>query len=148
MLERTGTVLRCGTKRIEVQLDPVIACAGCAGTGGCGIGPLVNALRRGPDTCVLALPDSELYPPGARVRVCLPAPRMLRAAFVAYGLPLATIFGGSWLASGLAATSADLWATAGALGGLVVGVMVGRRLVRDSDGPRLLPADPPVAAAS
>jgi len=148
MLERTGTVLRRETKRIEVRLDPVVTCAGCAGTGGCGIGPLVNALRRGPDTCVLALSDSELYPPGARVRVCLPAPRMLRAAVVAYGLPLATIFGGAWLASGLAATGTDLWATAGAFGGLVLGVMVGRRLVRDGDGPRLLPADPPVAAAS
>lgn len=148
MLERTGTVVRREAGHVEVQLDAVDACAGCAGTGGCGIGPLVNALRRRPEACVLSLPDAVKFQPGERVRLCLPAPRMLRAAAVAYGLPLVGLFSGAWLVSGFAPSAVDLWAAGGALGGLAAGLLAGRQLVKDGDEPCLLPADPLVVPAS
>ena len=139
MLERAGTIVHRNATRVEVRLDAVNTCAGCAATGGCGIGPLVNLLRRRPEACVLELAVAADLQVGDRVRVRLAAPSVLRAATVAYGLPLAGIFCGASLAAALAPSAIDGWAAGGALAGLAVGLFLGRRLARQSDSPYLLP---------
>lgn len=147
MLERTGTVVRREGGRVEVQLDRVEACTGCAGTGGCGIGPLIRALRRRPQACSLSIPEAAEFETGERVRLCLPAPSMLRAAALAYGLPLVGTFGGAGLLAAFAPSAPDWWVASGALGGLAIGFLVGRRRARYGDAPHLLTDDSPVIPA-
>ncbi|UCG72127.1 MAG: SoxR reducing system RseC family protein [Chromatiales bacterium] len=147
LLERTGTVVRCDANRVEIELDVVEACAGCAGPGGCGNGPQVHAPRRGAQGGVLTVPGARAFQPGERVRLCLPAPGLLRAAALAYGWPLAGMFGAASVAAAFSPSASDAWAAAAAIAGLAAGFLASRRHIGHIDGPRLLAADPPAISA-
>jgi sigma-E factor negative regulatory protein RseC len=146
LLERPATVLSVRDGWATVDLDPVTGCAGCAGTGGCGIGPLVEALRvRGPHWDV-PLAANVNCQPGDRVRVCLPARRLVRAAWLAYGLPLASLWAGAVAGAALVPGAADIAGAMGAAAGL--GAMLlfcARSQDHAFGGPVLMPEPGPVA---
>jgi positive regulator of sigma E activity len=138
-LERMATVLEARAGQLELRLDPVTGCAGCAGTRGCGIGPLVNAFRNRAATWCFPLPAGADYRPGDRVRICLAAPRVLRAAALAYGLPLAGLWAGGIAGAFMVPAAADLVGMAGAVVGLTGALLLGRKLGEAGGGPSVLP---------
>lgn len=76
---------------------------------------------------------------GDEVRIALAESALLRAAVLAYGVPLVAMLGGSLLAAAVSG-GADAPAAAGAAAGLAVGVLVGRLLSRRAAAdPSLVP---------
>ena len=114
---------------VVVEVEGPFRCARCDAGKGCGAGLLAgDAAPRRLDA--LVAPPIELRV-GDRVRLELAADNVLRAAALAYGLPLCGALGAAALAwwSGAGDAGAAAAATAGAL----VGVATGRwRLRRES----------------
>lgn len=149
MLARTARVVTCVDDYVELRLDPMTSCRACTGNHGCGVGPLISVLQGDGGTCRVPLPAGVMFRPGELVRLILPPAGLLRAAALAYLLPLVAGFAGAWLAGGLASPgAADACAAAGGLAGLGLAVLCGRRLGRGLAAPRVLPASDPAARDS
>jgi len=119
-----GTIVSIADGHATVSVDAAVVCARCAAGKGCGAGLLTGSNRT-------RLIEAQLAPglglkAGDEVRLTLAPSNLLRAAFLAYGLPL----GGIVIALGLAwifkQTLDDRLAVLLAIGGLVGGVLVGR----------------------
>jgi len=115
----------------EVSCTAVSGCARCARGEGCGqaawFAPRLQCIR-------LALPtgSAALHTP---VTLVLPASRLLRAAWLAYGLPLIGLTGGAILGHLL---GGEPVAVGGSLVGLAAAVLLGRALAARA-GAGLLP---------
>jgi sigma-E factor negative regulatory protein RseC len=115
----------------EVSCTAVSGCPRCACGEGCGqaawSAPRLQSIR-------LALPtgSTALHTP---VTLVLPASRLLRAAWLAYGLPLIGLTGGAVLGHFL---GGDPFAVGGSLVGLVTAWLLGRALAARA-GAGLLP---------
>jgi sigma-E factor negative regulatory protein RseC len=113
--------------RAIVDVEAAAVCARCASGRGCGAGILTA--RQGVRRLDVAVQESGDLAAGDIVSVELAPGRVLRAALLVYGWPLAGAAVGAAFAYAFAL--ADAGAAASALGGLAVGVVAGRRRLRD-----------------
>lgn len=122
MESRLAKVVAVGRERVTVSVAAA-ACPRCAAGRGCGAGLL--GPRPPTELPVKAAPGVALKP-GDSVRLELVPARLLRAAWLAYGLPLAGLVGGALLAAYLV-PGAEPMAVLASAGGLVTGALLGRR---------------------
>lgn len=136
MIRHPGTVISVEGNRAWIECRRGGACAVCPGRGACEIAlfttPSAHRLR--------ASVGGHACGPGTKVVVGIPPGSLVRAALLAYGLPLAGLLAGC----ALGAASGDVPSAAGALvgfgAGLVAASLAGRR--RMPDGPRILDTFP------
>lgn len=124
MTPQRGRVLRVEGSVAWVECVRPAACELCTGGADCPGG--IAGPSRAPPQVVRARAPDPAPPPGAPVELVLPHGALLRAAGVAYGLPLATLLLGATLGSPGGAAMAPL----GAGLGLVCGVLLGRLVSR------------------
>jgi len=130
MIRRLGTVLRVDGDLAWVECSRGGACALCPGRGACdtallsGTRPLHRLRAR---TC------AQHVRPGTEVVVGVPDGALLRAAMLAYGLPLAALVGGAVLGS----IAGPLGGGTGAALGLAAGIALATRAGRT--GPACAP---------
>ena len=107
----------------EVEVADAPSCPRCAAGKGCGAGLLGSA--RASRRVRARISHGLAVHSGDAVRMELLPRRLLHAALIVYGLPLA----GGVIAAGLAflAGLGDLAATVAGLAGLAVGMLAGRR---------------------
>lgn len=120
-----------------MSVEPSAICARCAAGRGCGAG--LFGQRRKPAVIEAKVADGLLLEAGDRVRLEFVPAELVRAAWLAYGLPLAGL-----VSAALAATRVfpgnELAAVVCAALGLVAGAAWGRRsLLRDSCLSRCVP---------
>ncbi len=109
-----------GVARVRVLRQG--GCGRCSEPGGCG-----NASDSRCDEFVVSNALALEVNPGDRVRIEIPEGAALRAAALAYGLPLAgVVFGAS---CGFMLAGSDAASAAGALAGMIAG-LVGLRVFR------------------
>lgn len=119
-------------------MDTAKVCARCAAGKGCGAGLLTGAGQsRLIDVSVA--PGLDLKP-GDEVRLTLAPSHLLRAAILAYGLPLLGVLLALGIAWSLNHGIDDRFAVALAMGGLLTGTLLGRHLLnRDGCLKNLVP---------
>lgn len=108
---------------VELEFDPASRCAGCAG--------LCAWMRSDAAGKRIRLPAAARVEPGTRVRVSLPADRVLSSALLLFGLPLAALLVGG--AAGALLTGSDPGTLAGALVGLAAAAGATRGLRRRAE---------------
>ena len=119
-----GTIVSIADGHATVSIDAAVVCARCAAGKGCGAGLLSGSNRT-------RLIEAQLSPglglqAGDEVELTLSPTNLLRAAFLAYGLPLGGIIIALGVAWFLNQTLDDRSAVLLATGGLVGGILVGR----------------------
>lgn len=122
-----GFVKSVGDGVITVVVDQAPVCTRCAAGKGCGAGLMAGTSN--PAELELSLPAGKRFRRGDTVQLSVAPQWLLRAALIAYGVPLlGTVIAASiaWL-SGIAAS--DLKAASVVLLGLVGGVLLSRRLL-------------------
>ena len=121
-----GRVLSVADGCARVEIEPTAACARCAAGKGCGAG--LAGLSQGTRQVNAGLAPGVRVQTGDRVELSLLPARLLRAAGIVYGLPLA----GALLAAGAAGLAGlgELRAVPAALAGLVAGYLFARARVR------------------
>jgi sigma-E factor negative regulatory protein RseC len=138
MESAVGTIVSITVGYATVSVDAAFVCARCAAGKGCGAGLLIGSDRT-------RLIDVQLSPgsslkAGDKVNLTLAPSNLLRAAFLAYGLPLGGIVIALGVAWFLNHTLDDRSAVLLAIGGLVGGVLFGRHyLNRDGCLKNLVP---------
>jgi sigma-E factor negative regulatory protein RseC len=118
-----------GRERATVSVDPALVCARCAAGRGCGAG--LFGQRRRPAVIEAKVAAGITLSPGDRVRLEFLASELVRAAWLAYGLPLAGLLVAVLVATRVAPGN-DLAAVAWAALGLLAGAWYGRRSLLDS----------------
>lgn len=113
--------------RALVDVEAAAVCSRCASGRGCGAG--IFPARQGFRRLNVMLPEDLDFAPGDVVSIELAPGKVLRAALIVYGLPLAGAAAGAALAYALAL--GDAGAAAFAIGGLLVGALTGRRRLGD-----------------
>ncbi len=111
-----------------VEVDSPIACPRCAAGKGCGAG-IFQATQQ-PRKIEVRIPPGMKIRRGETIELTIGPKFLLRAAMLAYGLPLAglVLFPGlAWLATGSVADGAGI---ALALAGLAAGLVLGRQILR------------------
>lgn len=112
---------------IVVEAMPRAACGGCAQAGGCGVSVLSGLFgrRAGARITLANTCDAQA---GDIVAIGIRQGPLLRAAVMAYALPVATLALGALLGLGL--SGGDAGALAGSAAGFAAGLVVARRLAR------------------
>ncbi len=129
MLRRAGRVLSRHGDSLELELlASSNACSSCA--RGCGLLSLGAGLRGPARACRLRVNATQEFSIGSQVAVELPATEVLRAAMLAYGLPLLGLGVGGLLAALFGPVASDLVVLSGAGFGLSLGVAVSRKRAR------------------
>jgi sigma-E factor negative regulatory protein RseC len=124
MLDRVGTVQSMRDGIAILAFGPASGCASCAHGRGCGIGPLVSLFRSTRvDAMQLSVPVGHLRI-GDRVKVRLSGAGLIRAAGIAYILPLAGLFGGAAISGAVFSGAGDLAQVSGAGIGLATSWLV------------------------
>ncbi|MDH3532210.1 MAG: SoxR reducing system RseC family protein [Gammaproteobacteria bacterium] len=119
-----------------VSIDVAAVCPRCAAGKGCGAGIAGSAGH--PRQVEALVPPGLDIREGDLVEVTLAPNRLLRAALIVYGLPLAGAVAAATLAYALAL--GDVAAAVAALAGVLAGLQIGRwRLGRDSCLSRFVP---------
>jgi sigma-E factor negative regulatory protein RseC len=122
MLYQTGTVIENRGTCVRVEFDPVMACGGCSGGQGCGLGPLLAMFRsKERNFLYLEIESGDRVRVGDRVQVALPADQLVKFASLAYLMPLLGLIIGAWLATELVPYGGDMSAVAGAMLGALAG---------------------------
>lgn len=122
-------VIAAGRERATVSVDASAVCARCAAGRGCGAG--LFGQRRKPAIIEAKLTEGLTLVAGDRVRLEFVPAELVRAAWLAYGLPLAGLIAAVLVAARLAPGN-ELAAVVGAALGLVAGAWYGRRSLRQS----------------
>lgn len=120
-----GRIVSVADGRATVSVDRAFGCARCAAGRGCGAGLLAVQSRLIDVRLVAGL----ALRPGDEVRLALAPSSLLRAALLAYGLPLAGLVTALGIAWYLKQSLADRPAVALAAVGLVAGLLVGRHFL-------------------
>lgn len=129
MIEEFGRVVEVRDGAAAVASSGAAACGGCASQGGCGTASLARFFQR--RQRVLWVRNPVAAHPGDQVLVGLDEGALLRAAWVAYALPLAGLLLGAVLGEALAdAAAKELSALLFGLMGLIAGLALARRLSR------------------
>jgi len=120
-LEAHATVLAADGRSVDLELAPARSCEGCKGL-------CLWSLQRRPSRLSVS-PNQTIggLMPGDELILRVPSAAVLRAALIAYGLPLLSLLTG---AATLGAGGDDRGAVLGAVLGLALGVPLGRRLQR------------------
>lgn len=122
--------------RAVVDIDVAAVCPRCAAGKGCGAGLLSDA--GGPRQVEVLVPPGLHVEEGDLVEVTLAPNRLLGAALIVYGLPLAGAIAAAALSYAL--RLGDVAAAVAAVAGLMTGLQIGRRrLSRDSCLSRFVP---------
>ena len=126
-----GRIVSIADGRATVSVDTAAICARCAAGKGCGAGLLTGGNR-------LRLIDVRLTPgmqlkAGDEVQLTLAPSHLLRAAVLAYGLPLGGLIVALGIAWYLNQSLDDRIAVVLAIVGLVAGVLIGRHFL-NKDG--------------
>ena len=82
----SGTILSVADQTAIVELNTPIACSRCAAGRGCGAGLLTADRRR---RISVPVSSNSKLASGDKVQLVVDARNLLRAAFMAYGIPLA-----------------------------------------------------------
>lgn len=106
-------------------------CPRCAAGKGCGAGLLTG--RAGSTEVELQLPSAHHYRAGDEVSLSIASSSLLRAALLAYGLPLAGTVLALTLGWVVMAPLSDLAAAIIALAGLLAGFIAGRNQLKKDD---------------
>ncbi|HZD53357.1 MAG TPA: SoxR reducing system RseC family protein, partial [Woeseiaceae bacterium] len=114
-------VIAVGRHRATVSVEVAAACPRCASGAGCGAGLLVR--RREPAELEVEIARGISLQPGDRVRLAFLPARLLRAAWLAYGLPLGGIVCGTLLSAWLEPRG-ELAAVAMGVAGLLAGFLL------------------------
>jgi sigma-E factor negative regulatory protein RseC len=128
MLIETGRVVAVDRDAVWVETIRQSTCGACAANKGCGHG-LLNRIADGRTGYVRVLPGSagpDRCTVDDQVRIGIPEQVILRGSVVVYLLPLLLMLAG-------AAVAAGLWpglAESAAVGGAVIGLLLGFALVR------------------
>ena len=117
--------VRDGTMTVIVE-SPVV-CRRCAAGKGCGAGLLTDVEQR--RRIDVDIPAGMIPAVGETVSLAISPTQLLKAASIAYGLPLLALVIGAALASLLGIGADSPVAIGLALGGLLAGVMTSRRLL-------------------
>jgi len=132
MLDRIGTVQSMHDGVATLVFGPAAGCTSCAQGRGCGIGPLVSLFRgTRANAMQLSVPAGHLRV-GDRVKVRLSGSELIRAAGIAYILPLAGLFGGAAVSAAIFSGAGDLAQVSGAGIGLAVSWLVMIRIQKIS----------------
>ena len=111
-----------------VAVDSPMACQRCAAGKGCGAG-IFQAAEKSREIEV-RIPADMMVRPGDTIELTIGPKFLLRAAMLAYGLPLAGVVlfpGLAWLISG---SIADNVGIALAITGLAAGLILGRQILQ------------------
>ncbi len=126
-----GRIVSVAPGHATVLVDAALVCARCAAGKGCGAGLLTGASRsRLIDVSVT--PGMDLKP-GDDVRLTLAPSHLLRAAVLAYGMPLAGVIIALGIAWIMSRTLNDVLAVVLAICGLVAGALFGRHFLNQDD---------------
>jgi sigma-E factor negative regulatory protein RseC len=120
-------VVATGSTFATVSVDAAVACARCAAGRGCGAGLLQQGRTR---LIRVRVADGVDLEPGDRVRLELEPLHLLRAAWLAYGLPLLAMVVSVAVATVMAEQLSDAATMAFAAVGLAAGLIAGRRILR------------------
>lgn len=112
-----------------MSVDPAVVCARCAAGRGCGAG--LFGRRRQPAVIEAKVAAGVTLEAGDRVRLEFLGSELVRAAWLAYGLPLAGVVAAVLVATRIAPGD-DLTAVACAALGLLAGAWYGRRSLKRS----------------
>ncbi len=118
-LTARATVRAASPARLDLELAPAQPCAGCKGL-------CLWSLRRRPARIVVPNRTGHARP-GDQLLLSVSAQGLLKAALIAYGLPLLSMLAGAML---LGTGGSDGLAVLGALLGLLIGLPAGARLQR------------------
>jgi len=122
-----GRIVSIADGQATVSVDAAEVCARCAAGKGCGAGLLTGSNRTRIIEVQLS-PGMEIEP-GDEVKLSLAPSHLLRAAVLAYGLPLIGIVVALGVASILNQALDDHFAIALAISGLVMGGLLGRHFL-------------------
>lgn len=130
MTEANGVVVRLEGDHAWVRAEGAgSACGACERKGGCqsaGMGSVLDGLLGSQQTPrLLCLPNTIHARQGDAVVICASEGAVLRAVWLAYGIPLLLALAGAILLNFL--TGSELAAAAGMIAGLVGGVFIMRR---------------------
>jgi len=126
-----GRIVSIAHGRATVSVDVAAACARCAAGKGCGAGLLAGTNRR--QLIDVQLESGIELKAGDEVQLTLAPSHLLRAAMLAYGLPLICLMIALGIAWSMNQSLDDRHAIVLAIGGLVSGLMLGRHLL-NKDG--------------
>lgn len=125
--------------RITVVVDAPVACRRCASGKGCGAGLLAGSAKS--RRIDVIAPAGITFEIGDVVTLTLAPAQLLRAALIAYGLPLVALVGSAWLASGVAGGQDNPAAIGIVLAGMALGFLASRRILdRDASCRQFVPA--------
>ncbi|MDI6747726.1 MAG: SoxR reducing system RseC family protein [Rhodocyclaceae bacterium] len=130
MTETDGVVVRLEGDQAWVRAEAAAsACGACERKDGCqrsGMGSVLDGLLgRKQTTRLLLLPNTIQARQGDAVVICAREGAVLRAVWLAYGIPLLLALAGAILLS--LVTGSELAAVAGMIAGLVGGIFIMRR---------------------
>jgi sigma-E factor negative regulatory protein RseC len=128
MIEQQATVAEVRDADALVLIERQSGCGSCAAKSGCGTSAIASLFPQ--RRSVVRVPNTEGAAVGDRVIVGLPEAGLQYASLLLYGVPLLTLIGGAVLGQGLGGN--DLLSTLGAVVGLTGGLLLVRRLSRDS----------------
>jgi sigma-E factor negative regulatory protein RseC len=122
-----GTVSSVAEGTATLMVAAPIACHRCAAGKGCGAGLL--GTNEKPRRLETSIPAGMTLAVGDRVRLTVAPRHLLRAAILAYGLPLISMLAFVAIAWGFGAADSDLLAFGFAVTGLLAGLLLSRRLL-------------------
>lgn len=122
MIEQIGRVIGIDDDRVRIAFRPTAGCRSCAAGFGCGIGPILSLFRLGRETQIeLRHSVGGGLQVGDHVTVRIAASALVRAAALAYLIPLLGMLSGSVLAGLLLPAEGDAAAVSGGITGLALG---------------------------
>lgn len=138
MITESGTVIALREDRVWVQTIRQSACESCSARSGCGQRVLASA--SGGRANQVLVENTVGARVGDDVTIGIDEQALLGASLIVYALPLVLMVLAS-IAGHQLSGGADLWAIAGAVGGLFAGFVAGRTMQARQAGryePRLL----------
>jgi len=127
MITRQARIVSRGPDWVQLALAAAPACALCAGR--CGLMFNWSQNTAAETVCRLPLAAGSSLAPGDRVSVRLPARNFLQAIAAGFGLPLAGLLAGAWLAEGMFPAVGEALVASAAMAGLATGLAAFRFLV-------------------
>ncbi len=122
MIEQPARVIAADADWVEIEAQRQTGCSGCSAQTGCGVSLLDRVLGRRP--LRLRLPNAINAQPGDKVLLGIADDELLKAAVIAYLLPLLGLLVGAmigaWLFPRLGLGSNELWSLAGGVLGFTL----------------------------
>ena len=113
---------------VTVIVDSPVTCHRCASGKGCGAGLL--AAGQESKQIEIRIPAGMVLHTGEQVRLAIASADLLRAAFLAYGLPLVSMLVFIGAAAIFGNALSDLTGAIVAIAGLAAGIFAGRRILK------------------